>query len=212
MAHLIYYIKSKILLNIYINYKMPNDDYDYNNFLGFAVVGIIIKLFFGNSYTDDGSSGPASSTIWGYGLIIASVLMIIFLKSISDTNTPDLSDIKMEYTSILGMFGKTFEYLKYISPLLIMFVILAWIVVLNNRFFTSINKGLVSQEFFSYSFLSTLLVFLQLMVIYKWLFANDDAKKGEKSKLATITYLFTVLNIMLTGMMQIVLEYFSTDG
>jgi hypothetical protein len=191
---------------------MPNDDYDYNNFVGFAVVGIIIKLFFGNSYTDDGSSGPASSTIWGYGLIMTSVLMIIFLKSISDTNTPDLSGVKLDVGSILDMFGKTFEYLKYISPLLFMLLILAWIVTLNNRFFTSINKGIVSQEFFSYSFLSTLLVFLQLMVIYKWLFADEDDKKGDRSKLATVTYLFTVLNIVLTGMMHIVLEYFSTDG
>lgn len=191
---------------------MPNDDYDYNNFVGFAVVGIIIKLFFGNSYTDDGSTGPASSTIWGYGLIITSVLMIIFLKSISDTNTPNLNNITFDFNSILVLIGKTFEYLKYISPLLFMFLILVWIIVLNNRFFTSINKGIVSQEFFSYSFLSTLLVFLQLMVIYKWLFADEDDKKGEKSKLATVTYLFTVLNIVLTGMMQIVLEYFSTDG
>ena len=98
------------------------------------------------------------------------------------------------------------------SPLLFMLLILAWIVTLNNRFFTSINKGIVSQEFFSYSFLSTLLVFLQLMVIYKWLFADEDDKKGDRSKLATVTYLFTVLNIVLTGMMHIVLEYFSTDG
>ena len=193
---------------------MPNDDdYDYNNFVGFAVVGIIIKLFFGNSYTRDGSTGPASSTIWGYGLIITSVLMIIFLKSISDdTKTPNLNDITFDFNSILVLIGKTVEYLKYISPLLFMFLILAWIILLNNRFFTSINKGIVSQEFFSYSFLSTLLVFLQLMVIYKWIFADEDDKKGEKSKLATVTYLFTVLNIVLTGMMQIVLEYFSTDG
>ena len=193
---------------------MPTtDDYDYKIFIGFACVGIIIKLFFGNSYTEDGSSGPASSTIWGYGLIITSVLMIIFLKSISDKNTPDLTKVEFNFNSILGAFGKTFEYLKYISPLLLMFIILAWIVTLNNRFFTNINKGIVSQEFFSYSFLSTLLVFLQLMVIYKWLSAGDeDDKKGEKSKFSTITYFFTVSNIVLIGMMQIVLEYFSTDG
>lgn len=192
---------------------MSNVDYDYNNFIGFALVGIIIKLFFGNAYTDDGNSGPASSTIWGYSLIITSVLMIIFLKSISDTNTPDLSNIRIsDFNSILGVFGKTFDYLKHISPLLLIFLILIWIVTLNNRFFTNINKGIVSKEFFSYSFLSTLLVLLQLMVIYKWLFAEEDDKKGEKSKLATVTYLFTVLNVVLIGMMQIVLEYFSTDG
>ena len=187
---------------------MSDERYDYNNFIGFAFVGIIIKLFFGKDYTYDGSSGPASSTIWGYGLIITSILLIIFLKSISDKNVPDLSNI----SSILGIISKTFEYLKTISPLLLMFLILMWIVILNNRFFTSINKGIVSQEFFSYSFLSTLLVFLQLIVIYKWLFTDETDKNGERSNLVTVTYLFTVLNIIITLMMQIVLEYFSTDG
>jgi hypothetical protein len=187
---------------------MVGDNYDYNNLIGFAFVGIIIKLFFGNNYTDDGNSGPASSTIWGYGLIIVSILLIIFLKSISDSNVPDLSKIG----SILEILGKTFEYLKLISPLLLMFIILLWIVILNNRFFKSINKGAVSQEYYSYSFLSTLLVFLQLTVIYKWLFTDENDKKGERSNLATVSYLFTVLNIVITVMMQVVLEYFSTDG
>jgi len=187
---------------------MSDDKYDYNNFIGFAFVGIIIKLFFGNDYTYDGSSGPASSTIWGYGLIIVSILLIIFLKSISDKNIPDLSNVN----SILGVISKLFEYLKSISPLLLMFLILSWIVVLNNRFFKNINKGSVSQEFFSYSFLSTLLVLLQLIVIYKWIFTDENDKNGERSSLVSVTYLFTVLNIIITLMMQIVLEYFSTDG
>ena len=184
--------------------------YDYNNFIGFAFVGIIIKLFFGNNYVDDGSSGPASSTIWGYGLIIISILLIIFIKSISaDSNIPDLSNTK----TILEMISKIFEYLKNISPLLIMFLLLLWIVILNNRFFTNINKGIVSEEFYNYSFLSTLLVFLQLMVIYKWLFIDEkNDKKGERPTLVNVTYLFTILNIIITIMMQIVLEYFSTDG
>jgi hypothetical protein len=195
---------------------MPNTSYENTIFLGFAFVGIIIKLFFGNSYTDDGSSGPASSAVWGYGLILTSIIMIIFLKSISDTNTPVLTfpseSNESLFSSILSFVGSTFEYLKCIAPLLLIFIVLLWIVILNNRFFTRINKGIVSQEFFSYSFLSTILVFLQLTVIYKWLFIGKDDKKDEKPKLVTITYLFTVMNIVLAGMMQIVLEYFSTDG
>ena len=187
---------------------MTDDIYDYNNFIGFAFVGIVIKLFLGSNYTDDGSSGPASSTIWGYGLIIISILLIMFLKSISDKNVPDLSNI----SSVFEILGKIFDYLKRISPLIFMFLILLWIVILNNRFFTNINKGNVSQEFFSYSFLSTLLVFLQLTVIYKWLLTEEGDKNGEKTTLVNVTYLFTVLNIVITIMMQVVLEYFSTDG
>jgi len=188
---------------------MPDTSYENTIFLGFAFVGIIIKLFFGNNFTEDGSSGPASSAVWGYGLILTSIIMIIFLKSISDTNTPSFFSNELSFSSILKFIEITFEYLKSIAPLLLIFIVLLWIVILNNRFFTSINKGVVSQEFFSYSFLSTILIFLQLTVIYKWLFTGKD---GEKPKLVTITCLFTVMNIVLAGMMQVVLEYFSTDG
>ena len=47
--------------------------YDTTNMMVFAFVGILIKLFFGNSTSADGTSGPASSAVWGYGIAALSI-------------------------------------------------------------------------------------------------------------------------------------------
>ena len=48
--------------------------FDGNSFAFLALAGIIFKLFIGNSVSDNGVTGPASSTIWGYGLVTISLL------------------------------------------------------------------------------------------------------------------------------------------
>ena len=53
--------------------------YDTTNMMAFAFVGIMIKLFFGNSTSSDGLSGPASSAVWGYGIVAMAVFAILFV-------------------------------------------------------------------------------------------------------------------------------------
>ena len=52
--------------------------YDTKILMIFAFIGIVIKLFFGSA-TQDGSSGPADSTIYGFGLVDVSILSMIFI-------------------------------------------------------------------------------------------------------------------------------------
>ena len=48
-------------------------------FSGFIFIGfVIISLF--NSISEDGSSGPASSALWGYSIILFSLVGIVFVK------------------------------------------------------------------------------------------------------------------------------------
>ena len=54
--------------------------FDGNSFAFLALAGIIFKLFIGNSVSDNGVTGPASSTIWGYGLVTISLLMVLFIN------------------------------------------------------------------------------------------------------------------------------------
>jgi hypothetical protein len=51
-----------------------NSDYIINNMIGFSIVGLLIKLLLGRDTSVDGESGPASSAIWGYGVIALSIL------------------------------------------------------------------------------------------------------------------------------------------
>ena len=43
--------------------------YDITIMMVFTVIGIVVKMFFAQPVSADGSTGPANATIWGYGII-----------------------------------------------------------------------------------------------------------------------------------------------
>lgn len=189
-------------------------EYDINNLLLFAFVGIIIKLFIGSSTTDDGSRGPASAAIWGYGVIAASVLGIIFITFAMATQMSKLSE---------NSFGFVKSMLLHSLPPLLMLGILTWLITINVEYFKRINQGLVAKEYSNYSNLSTFLVIIQLVVLYKYLVDELLIGKGGptnktmliealRSRMASVTYLLTLGNLMVVSVMTIILKYFSTDG
>ena len=45
-----------------------------------SIIGMCIKIFFGNMTSVDGTYGRANSTIWGYGVVGFSVLTIMFVS------------------------------------------------------------------------------------------------------------------------------------
>ena len=79
--------------------------YDTTNMMAFAFVGILIKLFFGNSTSSDGLSGPASSAVWGYGIVAMAVFAILFvtfalatqMTAVTQYNTMDLKHFTNHY-------------------------------------------------------------------------------------------------------------------
>ena len=58
---------------------MDDLSYDITLLMLFSFVGIIIKLFIGQEKSSDGSYGPASASIWGYGLVALCVLSMIMI-------------------------------------------------------------------------------------------------------------------------------------
>ena len=56
-----------------------NSNLDLMNLVVLAVAGIIVKIFFEENYTKLGTSGPAATTIWGYGLTSISLVLMIFM-------------------------------------------------------------------------------------------------------------------------------------
>ena len=53
----------------------------FNNmvFILIALIGLIIKMFFTNDYSEDGLTGPASSNLWGYGVITFGLLGMLLI-------------------------------------------------------------------------------------------------------------------------------------
>ena len=173
-------------------------------FMMFAIVGVIIKLFFSNNYSIDGMSGPASTNIWSYGIISFAMVGLLFIgysvkhkETFQNTNS-------FEY--IIDLF-------KFSIPGFLLLIILLWLISLNTAYYTKINKGQISDEFKNYSFVSSFVIAIQLFVVYKFLkhqFEDDDKK--TKNPYALLSYLLTLTNIIFIGIMTIILKYFTTDG
>lgn len=195
-----------------VNSSLP---FDTTTMLMLAVAGVIVKLFLSGGNTKDGSTGPASATIWGYGLtsisFVGLLVVVISLASQEAMKMPIMDAIK--------------ELLKTSFPIISTLVILGWIVVINMTYITRINQGKVAPEFSQFSFFSTILILLQLLVVFKFILdtigvdmvpnTNPALKKAEQvltSELTSVTIILTLLNLIFAGMMQVVVEFFSTDG
>ena len=188
--------------------------YDINNLVLFAFVGIIIKLFLGSSTTEDGSRGPASAAVWGYGVIAASVLGIMFITFAMASQMTKLSQNDIGFIKSL--------FLHSLPPVL-MLTVLVWLITINGEYFKRINQGEVAAEYNTYNNLSTFMVMIQLGVLYKYMIDELLIGKGGptnktmlvealRSRLASVTYLLTLGNMMVATVMTIILKYFSTDG
>lgn len=189
--------------------------YDMTNMTLVAFAGIVIKLFLGGSYSEDGTSGPAGAAMWGYGLVAIAVLSLVVV-----TFGLQNQMAKIQHSSAI-------EFIKAMAmnsliPLLLLGV-LVWLIYLNAAFFKRINQNKVASEYYNYSTVSTVLVIIQLIVLFKYLteeFRLSEGGPASKtqleqaltSRLASVTYLVTLANVMLAAIQNIILAYFSTDG
>lgn len=193
--------------------KSTNRKLDINNMLALATAGTFIKLFFSSNYSNDGSSGPATSTIWGYGLSIVSLFSLAFIslglaKECSNSTNPMVQNIK----DFLVSAGSNF------MPILLLLFILIWIVAINIIYFKRINQNKIAHEYNQYSNINSILILFQLALLFQYYnnFFSNESKVELHQSIAnyssSLMYIFILLSFVLTGMMQIVLEFYSTDG
>ena len=179
--------------------------------LGLAIMGIIIKLSF-NSKTDfTGNSGSATATLWGYGLTISSLLCIMFIK------IGLMNKDHMNSGSVIGSTETMGKFIKDNMPLGLLIGVLSAIIILYFTFYKRINRGTIPLEFSNYSFMSSLLIIIQLAAFYQYINNTVFDKSVEKksvatSALETVMYLLSVLNMILLVMMYILLHFYTTDG
>ena len=165
-----------------------------------AFVGIIIRLSFAEKPTDTGISGPASGSIWGYGLtaIALSILVFMGLNLTSGTSK--------------------FNILKNILPIVLTLFIVLYSIYLNFSFFTRINRNAVSPDYRTYSYMSAVFIILQLIgiAIYLSNTTNTTNTKNENIKTQVLSKAFVsilgIINLVFVIMIHITLYSFSTDG
>ena len=211
-----------------INKNRGGFDYIINSMMLVAIVGLSIKIFFTTPPTIDGLSGPANSVIYGYGIVALAVLTVRFISyGIHDR----ISNIENRGNSVNnqgGMMGKLKNVVGFVKsfiismgPSLFVLFILCWNIFLNIHYYKTINKGMVPDEFFKLTNGTTVLLVFQIICLFQYLrlfiAGKIDKTKQEQtvqdqSRISFAIYLLTLLNLILTGIMTIILEFFSTDG
>ena len=188
--------------------KSTNDaKFDVNNFMIIAGIGIIILTCVSADYTEDGSSGPASKGLWGYGLLAVALFgMLIYgyrsvLKKSKNQSTEHLSAWE---------FGKQ-AVLSAGAPGSFLFVTIC-LISLNGQFFTQINKGIVAPEYYNYNALAITIAAVQLGVLIRLFQAKSDGDAVTYDNASALVYLLSVAGLVNAGIMAIILIFFSTDG
>lgn len=185
-------------------------NYSLTNLVVICIIGLVIKLFFGYSTTRDGDSGPASSTIWGYGISALAIFFMAFINYGLFSKSTKINDSSLEF---LGGF------MHSTVPAFLTLILLMYLIYLNFTYFKRINQGKVAQEYYDMSKMSTVLIFFQIFTMFKYINTMHNIKSTDDNDIAdaaasegSIIYLLSLINIIFIIILNIILEYFSTDG
>ena len=185
-----------------------NNNLDFMIIVILAVMGIIIKLFFPEKFSRLGNTGPATSTIWGYGLTAIALSIMLFMGIYVSKN---IFEENGDFVSML---------FSNVMPVFFTLLIILYTIFLNFHYFKRINSNRVTNEYHTYSFMSSVLTIIQIGLVTTYLFfylSNTDQKDGsnfnnikiELSKNAV--YILSVINFLFLMMINISLQFFSTD-
>ena len=214
-----------------VNLPPLNIRFNANFMLLLVVIGITIKLFFGQSISEDGLSGPANAVIWGYGGAFIGIICLIFIiLAFYDAATmKDLSN-KSVYESGKNVISKILEngyinddkkFFPIIISLVLFLVILLWTILLNVKYYKQINQGRVSLSYLNAVYMSTILLIFQVIVLFRLVYSlfnytfgksKRDEENTTSRRMVFFTYLISLVNVILLGTASIDLIYFSTDG
>jgi len=196
-----------------------NSNLDLMNLVVLAVAGIIVKIFFEENHTKLGNSGPASTTIWGYGLTAIALFLMLFMAIYLSNNNKKILEDSEKNESIF------MKYLKILTagalPVLLTLGLVIYIILLNYMYFTRINSNKVSDTYPIYSFFSSLLVIVQIGIIIKYMYSilkrintkdNNPETKKQEAILKGLSLITITINYIFALIIHILLAFFSTDG
>ena len=177
-----------------------NNNLDLLNIVVLACAGIIIKLFFQENYSVLGNIGPASSTIWGYGLTAIALSIMLFIGIYFSKNL-----FESKQLDIMALFSN-------VTPIFLTLLVIVYIIYLNFVYFTRINTNKVTPDYHTYSFMSSILIIVQILLISKYLFSYLSATTDSSREISkNATYILSLVNFIFVLMIHISLAFFSTD-
>lgn len=180
--------------------------YDIKIFSFLCILGLLIRILFSSN------NEYATATIWGYGFSVLALFgLIVTSFAISSKNQMN--------QGVVGFFK---VLLKNAGPIVLTISIISLILAQNISFYKIINSGKVAPQYYQFSGVSGFLILIQTSLVIKYLM---DILKGNTSnsntsemmvalasELNSIILILTVANIGIIGILQVILQYFSTDG
>ena len=105
-------------------------------------------------FEGNANNGPATSLIWGYSIVIFSLLGLSF-TILATPDIPTRSQKTPLYASKVFM---------NFMPIILLLVGLTWLINLNITNYDLINAGDISKSYYHYSGITTILVFIQILL------------------------------------------------
>ena len=193
-------------------------EYIINGMFLFAVIGMCVKIFFSSEISADGSYGPATTLIYGYGIMTMAILTVMFVSyAIHDRigRIENKGKIESIMTFIKSFFTSS-------APSILTILVLMWVITLNISYYIQINTGSVAKEYYQLSKGTSFLFVFQVVCLFQYLKLYIKIKMDAKNacpddvttqgRIAFATYFITAINLIVVGMMTIILQFFSTDG
>ena len=151
------------------------------------------------------TSGETSygSLVAGYSTLTLAILMIIIIAMMGALKMVEGKNMLETITTILSTSG---QFLLLLS-------VIGFVLYLIIYYKDVIRSGHVSNTYYSFSTLTTILILLQSYLIYTNLDTEKFATTNKLPKMTTnILYLLGVITWISSITIYITLKYFNTDG
>ena len=194
-----------VISNPKINNSISALKYNTNIFLSFPIVGIFLMYILGKKN---------GGGIYGYGLITFSLFgLLVFEMAARKQMNPN----KVVFKYIMDVFNKG-------GPIMLLITCSGWLLGINIGYKNIIESDKLPTEYNNFQFLGLFILLTELYLLSQYL---NDQNKIYKSGGDSITgqlyqlmgknlyWLMTLLSVLLLiiiGIMQVIVEYFTTDG
>ena len=93
-------------------------------------------------------------------------------------------------------------------PVFLSLIVVSYILLLNVKFKERLIQGKVADEYFFYLSFFSIMFMIQIITLSKYI---KTLEKSE-NQVDSVVYALSLVNILIIGIMNIILSFFSTDG
>lgn len=155
-----------------------------------------------------------------FAIVVASCIIIVVTTNMTDKN--GLSALIGGYIGLqLGMLFTmiiitVFTKIPYLdmTPIIMVLIITGLIIYYLHKYFDNISEGHISSYYSSFSVLSAVVLFAQIIIIFRAIYAKNETGQISLFKPSTFSLLglISVINMLIVITIGIILHFYSTQG